>query len=199
MCKKRMDIQTNRGIPSKSAGFSMLELMVLVALIGIVSSIALISVQKSNKSLNVAGAARTFSAYLEKARLDSVRRHGGASVDINSSSSYTVNIDFNGTGTSVARIVTLPAGTSLSYTLPPATVSINPSTTPISVVYDWRGRTASTVLLTLTDATSGVTPSRVVIGPAGDVSNDTTVTGPVTTPTPINTTVTTTTAIKTMF
>lgn len=184
-----------------AAGFSVVELLVVIAVVAIISTFALTSFQKSSRTFNVAGATRNLTAYLEKARVDSVRRHvtdGSARVDINSASSYTVHIDFSGGGTSTDRTISLPAGTTLSYTLPPATTSIDPSSTPIQIQYNWRGQTASTVLLTLTDSTAGVASSTVVVGPAGDLSTDTTVTGPVTTPTPQNTIVTTTTGIKSM-
>jgi prepilin-type N-terminal cleavage/methylation domain-containing protein len=183
---------------SSAAGFSVVELLIVVMVVAIVSTIALLSFQKSSRSFNLSGATRNLSSYLEQARVESVRRHGGASVDINSTSSYTANINFNAAGTPTARTISLPAGTSLSYTLPPATTSIDPSATPITITYDWRGRTTSTVLLTLTDATTGVAASTVVVGPAGDLSTDTTVTGPVITPTPQNTTDTTVTGIKGM-
>ena len=199
MRKQTMNIARKSKNPN--AGFSVVELLIVIAVVAIVSTFALTSFQKSSKTFNLAGAARSLTAYLEKARVDAVRRHvmdSDARVDINSASSYTVHIDFTGSGSSTDRTILLPAGTSLSYTLPPATTSINPSITPISIQYDWRGRTTTTVLLTLTDSTAGVTPSTIVVGAAGDLSTDTTVTGPATNPTPINTTVTTTTAIKDM-
>ena len=192
-----MNLSKKKSRLSSAAGFSFTELLMVVAIITIVSSLALVSFQKSNNSFKLAGATRTLSGYLEKARVDSLRRHGGASININSSTSYTVNIDFSGTGTPTARTVNLPTGTSLRYTLPPATISIDPSTVPITVSYDWRGRAGSTILLTLTDSNASIGSSTLVVGPAGDVSTDTTVTGPVTTPTP-QTTVSTTTGIKSM-
>ena len=197
MRKKTMNFPKKKTKPSSAAGFSVVELVVVILVVTITTTFALVSFQKANRSFNLSGATRTLSAYLEKARVESVRRHGGASVVIDSTSSYTANIDFIG-NTPTPRTTTLPAGTSLSYTLPPSTTSIDPSSTPITITYDWRGRTASTVLLTLTDSTAGIAPSTVVVGPAGDLSSDTTVTGPVTTPTPQNTTVTTTTGIKSM-
>jgi len=182
-----------------AAGVGMLELLVVMALITIISALALTSFQRSSRSFNLSGATRNLSAYLEKARTDSVRRHGGASVDLNSTSSYTINIDFSRTGVSTSRTVNLPAGTSLSYSLPPATASTDPFVTPITITYDWHGRATSTVLLTLTDSTTGIGSSTVVVGPAGDLSTDTTISGPATNPTPQNTTVTTTTGIKNML
>jgi prepilin-type N-terminal cleavage/methylation domain-containing protein len=201
MRKKIMNRPKKQTRLCSAAGFSVVELLIVIAVVAIVSTFALTSFRNANKTFNVAGAMRNLTAYLEKARVDAVRRHvtdGSARIDVNSATSYTVHIDFSGGGTSSDRTISLPTGTTLRYTLPPATASIDPSTTPIAIQYDWRGRTTSTVLLTLTDSTAGVTPSTIVIGPAGDVSTDTTVTGPVTNPTPQNTTVTTTTAIKDM-
>jgi prepilin-type N-terminal cleavage/methylation domain-containing protein len=181
----------------RSDGFSAPELLIVVAIVVIVSSFAVMAFRKSNKNLDLGGATRLFSGYLEKARLDSVRRHGGASVVINSATSYTVNMDFDGSGTTTARTVSLPFGTSLTYTLPPAATVLDPSANPITVTYDWRGRSAAAIVLTLTDSTAGVGTKTLVIGTAGDISTDTTVTGPVTVPTPQQS-VSTSSGIKTM-
>lgn len=178
-------------------GFSMIELLLVVAIVSIVSAFALLVFQRSNKSFRLDGETRVFSGYLERARIDAIRRHAGSSVTINSATSYTVSIDFDGTGTASARTVTLPQGISLSYRLPPATTTIDPGTTPVTISYDWRGRTGTAVLLTLSDSSSNVGTKNLVVGPAGDVSTDTTVTGPVTAPTP-QTSVGTTTGIKSM-
>ena len=185
---------------NSAAGFSLVELLIVVAIVGILSAVALFSFQRSNRSFNLAGATRNFSAYLEKARVDAVRRHvtdGSVGIVINSATSYTANLDF-GPGIATARTFNLPVGTTLTYTLPPATASIDPATTPVTITYDWRGRTTNTVMFTLSDATAGVNSSTIVVGTAGDLSNDSTVTGPVTTPTPQNSVVTTTTGIKVM-
>lgn len=200
MDKQIMNLPEKHSQLSSAAGFSVVELLAVIAVVGILSAIGFTSFQRSNRSFRVAGATRTLTTYLEKARVDAVRRHGGSTVVFDSATSYTVNLDFNGDGVITAQTVALPPGTSLRYTLPPATTSINPATTPRTIQYNWRGRTtsASNVVFTLTDAAAGVVPSSVVVGPAGNVSTGTTVTGPVTTPTPQNTTVTTTTAIKTM-
>jgi Tfp pilus assembly protein FimT len=186
---------------SSAAGVSVLELLIVMMVVGGLSTLAVMSFQRSSRSFRLSGATRSLTAYLEKTRVDAVRRHvtdNSARVDINSATSYTVNMDFSGTGTSTFRTINLPTGTTLAYTLPPATASIDPSVTPITIQYNWRGQTASTVLLTLTDATAGVAPSTIAVGPAGNLSTDRTVTGPVTTPTPQNTTETTATGIKSM-
>ena len=181
-----------------STGFSVVELLVVITMIGIIVTIALVNFHKTTRSLDLAGSTRALSAYLEKARVDSVRHHGGGSISLNSTSSYTVNIDFDGTGTTTARTITLPAGMSLGYSLLPATAIIAASDTPITIDYDWRGRTGNTILLTLADSTLDGRSNTVAVGPAGDITIDTAVTGPVTTPTPQNNTVTLVTGIKSM-
>jgi prepilin-type N-terminal cleavage/methylation domain-containing protein len=197
MGKPVMNLPPDKPKLNRAAGFSVIELLLVILIIGIVSSFALARFLTATRSVKLSGATRTLSTYLEKARVDSVRRHGGAFVTIDSATSYTANIDFGGTGVVTARTVTLPEGTSLRYSLPPAANSIDPSATPITISYDWRGRPGTTVLLTLTDSTAGVGSSTVSVGRVGDLSTDTTVTGPVTTPTP-QTTVSTTAGIKSM-
>jgi Tfp pilus assembly protein FimT len=196
MGKPAMNPPKKKPKSSSEAGISVTELLVVIVVIGVVSSFALANFLTAGKSAKLSGATRTLSTYLEKARVDSVRRHGGASVNFNSATSYTVNIDF-GTGTATARTITLPPGTSLQYSLPPAATSIDPATTPLTITYDWRGRAGSKALITVTDSTTGVGSSTVSIGAVGDVSADTTVSGPVSTPTP-QTTVSTTAGIKSM-
>ena len=183
---------------SDARGFTVVELLIVTVLVAIVTTFALVSFRKSNRNFELAGAGRAFSSYCEQARLDAIRRHGGASVVLNSNNSYTVNMDFDGSGTTGSRTINMPADTTISYTLPPAATVLNPSVSPVTIAYNWRGRTNSVVAVTLTDAVAGVRPSTFVLGPAGDISNETAVTGPVTTPTPRNTAVTTTTGIKSM-
>src|SRR5258707_267334 len=137
MRKKTMNFPKKKTKPSSAAGFSVVELLVVILVVTITSTFALVSFQKANWSFNLSGATRTLSAYLEKARVESVRGHGNATVVIDSTSIYTANIDFIG-NTPTPRTITLPAGTSLSYTLPPSTTSIDPSSTPITITYDWR-------------------------------------------------------------
>jgi len=193
-----MKLPQNTSQISNDAGFSVVELLGAILVVTIISTIALTSFQKASRSFNLSGATRSLSTYLEKARADSVRRHGGASLSLNSSSSYTVNIDFSGNNSTTARTISLPSGTSLSYALPPTTTSLDPSANPTTITYDWRGLTTQSLVLTLTNSTTGVSSSTVVVGRAGDLSTDTAATGPVTTPTPQNTTVTTSTGIKSM-
>lgn len=192
-----MNVSKNNSKLKSAAGFSVVEMLVAFLLVGIVTTIALTSFRRSNRSFLVAGATRTLSGYMEKARVDAIRLHGDASIVLNSETSYTVNLDFGG-GALSSRTITLPAGTTLRYTLPPDTTSINPAETARTITYNWRGQTSNTVMVTLSDSTAGVSPSNVVIGPSGNVATDTYVTGPVSTPSPLNTGVTTTTGIKTM-
>src|SRR5882672_8399684 len=104
MCKQVMNSPRKKPKLNVAAGFSVPELLIVVALSSVVASFALISFLNANKGFKLAGATRTLSTYLEKARVDSVRRHGGASVNVNSATSYTVNLDFDGTGATARTI-----------------------------------------------------------------------------------------------
>lgn len=184
MGKKAANLQGKNLKYRRADGFSLTELLIVIATIGIVCSFAVINFYTSTRNLKLAGATRNLATYLEKARIDSICRHGGATVTLDSATSYTVNIDFNGTGVSTARTITLPQGVTLTYRLPPAATNIDPASTPITIGYDWRGRAASTTVLTLTDSAANVGADTLVEGAAGDISVDTTVTGPVAVPSP---------------
>src|SRR5260221_11344998 len=125
MGKPVMNLPPDKPKLNSAAGISVTELLLVILIVGIVSSFALAQFLNATKSVKLSGATRTLSTYLEKARVDSVRRHGGATVNINSATSYTVNLDFAGTGANSARTIALPAGTALTYSLPPATTSID--------------------------------------------------------------------------
>lgn len=183
---------------SSESGFSLLELLIVVLLIGIVSSFAIINLRNSSKTVNVAGEGRILSSHLEEVRINAIRRHASASVQLNSSTSYIVTADFGGNGSPSSMTYNLPPGMSLSYTLPPATASTNPSTTPLTIAYDWRGRTTNAVVITVSSNFANTTPTTLAVGAGGDISNETTVTAPASAPTPQNTSVSPTTSIKNM-
>src|SRR5687768_6061656 len=89
LCTQPMKLRNQEPKLSRAAGFSVIELLILIVVVGIITAITLASFQRSSRNLDLSGATRNLSAYLEKARLDSLSRHGGASVDINSTFSYT--------------------------------------------------------------------------------------------------------------
>jgi Tfp pilus assembly protein FimT len=118
-------------------GVSILETLVALAMVMVLTVFALMRVVEAQQSLRLDNEIRQFKGYLEKARVDSIRRHAQtdaqmAKVTINTLTSYTVLIDANGDG----------------VLDPPRTIKLQPQggitftgATPTIIRYNWRGRT----------------------------------------------------------
>ena len=112
-------------------GFTLLQVLITVALIAIVSSFAIVSISDSRSYLALQGSVRQLAGLLEKSRLDAVRRHSTTNVVFTSTSTYNVTMDFTGGGVPTTR----------SYSLDNGVVLI---TTPLpNINFNWRGRTSS--------------------------------------------------------
>ena len=90
------------------SGFSLIEVMIVVVLLGILSTIAILNLTSSKTDFQRQRIAREFKVYLERARFDSVKRRAQdtradntndmANVTLESASSFTSLIDINGDG-----------------------------------------------------------------------------------------------------
>jgi Tfp pilus assembly protein FimT len=147
---------------NRERGFSMLQLVIAVAITGIVSTFALIGIAKSRDHIRLQTSVRKLASYLEKARLDSIRRHPAtasemAGVVFTNTTTYTVKMDFDGTGNVQTRSFTLEDGISVSSLGLP------------SVSFNWRGRTSSCTI-EFTIQNSGGDQSWVDVSDSGDVT-----------------------------
>ena len=121
----------------KQKGFSMIEILVMTAIISIVTAFGLLGITNARASIRLSGAAREYASYVEKARMHSIRSHADdeserASVAINDAKNgYNVNLDLDGDGTMDSRTITLPDDVSFE--------------TVETISFDWRGRTWNTV------------------------------------------------------
>jgi len=121
-------------------GFSVLELILVLTLIGIVSSFAYVRLAAAREVMRVTNSSREFTNFVQKARLDSIRRHATAAASqatlvINSATTYTVSGDFDGNGVTDS-LRQLQQGVIFS-----ATASDGSAVTlPITLKFDWRGR-----------------------------------------------------------
>src|SRR6476659_7217925 len=167
MMKKSLNQQQ----PQSQRGISVLEMIIVISTITVLLAFAFVGVTRARASLRLSGAIREFGAYIEKARVDSIRRHAdtlaqGAGVSINNDrASYVVSLDFDGNGTLNSRTIQLPAGVSFR--------------TVESIAFDWRGRTWSTVNGVTTphaqvsiSMTNGTTSASADVTGAGDVTID---------------------------
>jgi Tfp pilus assembly protein FimT len=122
------------------AGVTVLELLIVIMMIAVISGFALMQIVRARQVMIRANAAQEFVGYMEKARLDSVRRRPSptsaemAQVSIVNATYYSVTIDADGNGTLDApKVIRLPVNTDLQFT----------GTFPRTIYFDWRGRTVN--------------------------------------------------------
>lgn len=116
----------------RQSGFTLLQLVIVVMVIGVIGGMAVFGIVQARNRIRLTNSARLLASYLEKARVDSVRRHATATdemagLTILSQTSYSVRYDMDGNGTLETRDINLDNG---------ITIVNNPVTTR----FDWRGR-----------------------------------------------------------
>lgn len=117
-------------------GFTVFELLIVLSIISVISGFALMQITRARQVMIRENAARQFAGYLEKARIDSLRRHATTSaemaqVSIINATFYTVTIDANGD-----RALDTPTVVSLA----PDGLQLN-GPFPRTIYFNWRGRT----------------------------------------------------------
>lgn len=110
-------------------GIGMVELVIVLAIVGIVSTVALLQIRSSRSALRVQNSIRQLASYMEKARVDAVRRHGTSSVSFTDTRTYSVTMDFNSSGSTSTRTFTFQDNVRLASSELP------------NVTFNWRGRT----------------------------------------------------------
>lgn len=140
-----------------AGGFTILQIVITVAVIAIFSTFALLTLASTRASLRLQNSVRQLSGYLEKARLDAIRRHANSTVVFTSPTSYDVTLDFNGTGTTTTRSYSFENGVSIISTPLPA------------LTFNWRGRISSCTVTFAVQNSRGE-QSWVDVSDAGDVT-----------------------------
>lgn len=149
---------------SGESGLGLTELLVAVAIIAAISVVALINLKSARASLRVQNSVRQLASYMEKARVDAVRRHTTTTITFTSPSSYTVNMDFLNTGAPIDRSFNFESG-----------VQIANNTELPKVTFNWRGRTitAGTTCVTTFSVNNDTNPKdglNVDVSGSGDVT-----------------------------
>jgi Tfp pilus assembly protein FimT len=156
----------------RESGFSLLQLLVVLATITIVSTFAVVGIGRARSAMRLSASERELAGYLEQARTDSIRRHASSpvnagdpdlratiSVPANGGSTYTVTMDFDKDGVLDApRTITLQDG---------VTFSGNAHT----ITFDWRGRTSGEVSIGLINELGST--SNINITGSGDITLNT--------------------------
>lgn len=114
---------------SRQRGAGIIELVIVVAIASIISAFALLQIRSSRSALRVQNSVRQLASYMEKARVDAVRRHGTSSVTFSNTRTYSVTMDFNNSGTTSTRTFTFQDNVNLASSELP------------NVTFNWRGRT----------------------------------------------------------
>lgn len=148
---------------SGGQGFSVLELLVVLAIVGVLSAIAMMNIDRSRESIKLSNSVRLLAANLESARTDAISRHGISTVSLNAdSTTYTVQMDFDGSGTVTSRTLPLDKGVRVITEV------------PLTVSFGSRGRlTTCPVVIALQSLTAG-SNSNIDVGLSGDITVDST-------------------------
>jgi len=160
-----MIIRKNKSGPSaRPNGFSLVEVLVVAAILAIVTTLALIGVNRARGSFVFSNAVGSLQSYLEKGISDARRRNArGTSrseIAVVNANSFQVKIDFDGNGTPETRTIPLPDGVTFIYT----------GTAPKATI-DWRGQIAEgNVSFMLRSPTGQI--SEVRLTGRGDASTD---------------------------
>jgi prepilin-type N-terminal cleavage/methylation domain-containing protein len=179
MNKRKTDGPKTSRKPHAAGGFSIIELVIVMAVIAIASTFALIGFSRSRKSISLQNSARVLASYAEKARLDAIRRHDATNLDITGPDTYLVTMDFDGTGVVSARSFSLEKGivftdsTNTAYAVDGSgTVSSSNGEAVSWADFNWRGRTAQCSMM-FRMQNSNSEQSLVQVAGSGDVTIDT--------------------------
>ena len=125
-------IYRSRKKTKTQAGFSMIQVLIVLAVVSVVSGLAFVGISSAKQRIRLTNSSRLLASYVEKARVDSVRRHplnpaDMAGIEVLDKTTYRVKMDFDGNGTVETKVITLDSGVEFA-------------TDPIALVFDWRGR-----------------------------------------------------------
>jgi prepilin-type N-terminal cleavage/methylation domain-containing protein len=186
---------------ARQSGFTLIELSIVLAIVAVITGLALFTFTGAKVDLQRQGIAREFKVYLERARFDSVKRRAALEADqarivLNGPSSFTARIDFDGDGslgTNDSRLVDFRqrSGTQI-------VVSNEGLAYPVTIRFDQRGQVRVTdnlgfavnpVAFTICSSTncSTTSPDRtlITVSPSGTVAVFRNAQAPPPAPTPI--------------
>jgi Tfp pilus assembly protein FimT len=142
-------------------GFSLVQLLVVVAVAVILSAAGVMTIQGARRTLRLSNSARQFGAYLEKTRADSVRRRAQpgneSSVRIVDSKTYRVTLAWGGGTTISARDFRLDSDVEFSTNL-------------TTITFNWRGRPTNGTEIALAMTNNVDQPINIDITGSGDVT-----------------------------
>lgn len=152
-------------------GASLLEIIIVIAMVSVVAAFAIMQIATAQRSMRLTNSAREMMGWLEKARLDSLRRHPMsesemARITITSANTYTVTIDKDGDGSLDQPLtITIPGTNGATF---------SGVTIPTIIRFNWRGRPVDAsgnpidLSFSLQDSANNVNP--IYLTSTGDAS-----------------------------
>jgi len=128
-------------------GFSLIELLIILVIVGILTTFAVISFRGATTDFERQRIVREFKIYLERARFDSVKRRADtaasmARVTLNGQTSFTASIDFDNNGildlANETRVVNFSTRSNTRIELSDATLDY-----PVTLRFNQRGHIIS--------------------------------------------------------
>src|SRR4029079_14010141 len=110
-------------------GAGVAELVIVVGIVAVITMFAVFQIRSSRSAMRVQNSVRLLASYMEKARVDAVRRHGTSTVTFSNTKTYSVTMDFNSSGSTSTRTFTFQDDVRLASSELP------------NVTFNWRGRT----------------------------------------------------------
>ncbi|MGI8919747.1 MAG: pilus assembly FimT family protein [Pyrinomonadaceae bacterium] len=156
--------------PGHQKGFTLLQLMIVVLVIAVIGGMAAFGIVQARQRIRLTNSARLIASHLEKARVDSIRRHAVntdemGSLTFLSNSSYRIRYDMDGNGTLESRDIFLDNGIVIVGN-------------PVPTRFDWRGRfrtdnpDTTRISITLQYGTSASDQRTIDVTRSGDVTID---------------------------
>jgi type II secretory pathway pseudopilin PulG len=155
----RWEMKRNARKATKQQGFTIMQMVVTIAIIAIVSTFGVLGITKARATFRLQNSARQFAVYLEKARADAVRRHAAPGSESwvemfgPGTNTYNVRMDF-GDGTLQIRTFQLESG---------VTFLTNAQRT----TFNWRGRIPARTVYQIVNGTDAVP---VDVSGSGDIT-----------------------------
>lgn len=132
---------------STQEGLSVIELLIVLVILGVLTTLAVLGFSGAKVDLERQAVAREFKVYLERARFDSVKRRAAipanqANLRFTSPSSFTAQIDFDADGVlspAEVRVVDFSQRSKIQIVVSDAGLSY-----PITLRFDQRGQVTAT-------------------------------------------------------
>src|ERR1051326_1918565 len=92
------EISQEQKVNASERGIGILEIVIVIAVVAIVVTFSVIGISRAREDMRLANSAKEVAGYLEKARINAVRRHDTSSVQISGkgTSTFSVTMDFSG-------------------------------------------------------------------------------------------------------